>query len=298
MKKAVAVLMATIIMGIAGMAMAKPVQLTGPAQADADQVTEGEKQFVKFTWCFTNNIDAEKWDNHVAYCPDELRPGCDSNVPFKMKKVSETSREVLVPMEVIAGGQSAFNLANDKDWFNAEWLFLPDCRRFRPGRNLTYYMSKPDPEIKKSGGMHVLYVGPGAPFIPSADDERLYQCPETAQASAPVADESTSAAMAELAELQKHEAVSCRVVLKGDLARTDVLRDIVRAYWHVDVEVQLSHGHEVVVVGEGGTRRVPISNKLLGQLRKLVGNPNAGDSLTSLCPEQARLIREAIGNCK
>jgi len=78
-----------------------------------------------------------------------------------------------------------------------------------------------------------------------------------------------------------------------------VLKSIVSAYWGIDnIETITGKGHNVIVTGAGGTRIVPISEKLLSQLKKLVGNPNAGNSLNSLCPKQARLLREAIGDCK
>jgi hypothetical protein len=210
-------------------------------------------------------------NNQVQFCPDPLRPNCDPNVPFAAKEVNENVYEYDVPKELISYGQSALNLANDDDWLDALWLGLPDCQRLHLGKDLVLYKSMADPNIPKSGGMHILYVGLGAPFVPAADDPNLYSCGAKPVAKGP-----------------------CVVFLKGDKARTDVLKSIIEAYWGAQVHIESGTGHEVTVVGNGGTRSVPISDKLLASLQKLVGNQNAGDSLNSLCPEQAKLMREAI----
>ena len=257
----------------AGAAFAKTVYLAGEAWIEVDSTREP----IEFIWKFSDQKDM--WaNNHVAFCPDLLRENCDPNVPFSGEKLSADTYGFKIPKEVIAGGQSAFNLANDDDWLDALWLGLPDCQRLHLGKDLVFYKSIADPNIPKSGGMHILYVGPGAPFVPNPNDPRLYTC---GSVSAPMA-----------TPVAKKE--PCKVTIYGDKARTEVLKSIIESYWPAQVNVESGTGHEVTVVGNGGKRIVPISDKLLGQLRKLMGNPNAGDSLNSLCPEQARLLREAI----
>lgn len=254
----------------AGSALAKTVYLAGESWVEVG--TSGD--VIQFYWKFTDSGDM-KLNNQVQFCPDPLRENCDPNVPFAANKTDGNTHRFDIPKEVIAGGQSAFNLANDDDWFDALWLGLPDCQQVHLGKDLVFYRSVADPNIPKSGGMHILYVGPGAPFVPNPADPNLYTCgakPATAVA----------------------KKGPCKVTIYGDSARTAALKDIIQSYWGAEVTVQPGAGHEVTVIGNGGKRLVPISDKLLGQLQKLVGNPNAGDSLNSLCPEQAKLLREAV----
>lgn len=162
--------------------IAKPVHLTGEIWVDMDPIISsgGQLQSVRVTCKYANTIDM--WaDNYIAYCADPLREGCDNNIPFSAEKAVDNIYKgnvyiFEIPGEVITGGQSAFNFAHDTDWFDADWMWLPDCKRIHLGPHVIYYKSNPDPNIAKSGGMHLLYIGPGAPFIPTADDSRNYQC--------------------------------------------------------------------------------------------------------------------------
>lgn len=160
-----------MLLMVASVAFAKSVYLAGEAWVDADLVGNA----VQFTWKFADHGDM--WaNNQVQFCPDPLREGCDPNVPFAAANAGGNVYQYSIPMEVIAGGQSALNLANDSNWFDALWLGLPDCQRLHLGPHLIYYRSIVDPSIPKSGGMHILYVGPGAPFIPQPGDPRIYNC--------------------------------------------------------------------------------------------------------------------------
>lgn len=170
MKKVLIITMAMVIIA-ASAAFAKPVYLAGEAWVDADPASNA----VQFTWKFADHGDM--WaNNQVQFCPDPLREGCDPNVPFAAANAGGNVYQYSIPMEVIAGGQSALNLANDSNWLDALWLGLPDCSKLHLGKNLIYYRSILDPGIPKSGGMHILYIGPGAPFVPQAGDPRIYQC--------------------------------------------------------------------------------------------------------------------------
>ena len=152
-------------------AFAKPVYLSGDAWVEANP----GNGVVQFVWKFADSKDM--WaNNQVMFCADPLRENCDPNIPFAGKEVDGNQLKYDIPQEVIAGGQSAFNLANDADWLDALWLGLPDCQHVHPGKNVVFYRSVADPNIPKSGGMHILYVGPGAPFVPQANDPRLYTC--------------------------------------------------------------------------------------------------------------------------
>lgn len=168
-------------------AMAYTERLTSPARVDADLVDVNGKKYIRFT--FTHTSAADTWhDTLVSFCPDPLREGCDNNIPFSITKMECTTTMIWdIPLEVIAGGQSAMNWACDEDWFNTKWLLLADCRNLTVGRNLIYYKSFPDPMIPKSGGMHLLYVGSGAPFVPAPDDPRWFRCGEYCAPSMPSA---------------------------------------------------------------------------------------------------------------
>lgn len=89
------------------------------------------------------------------------------------------------------------------------------------------------------------------------------------------------------------------VALVGDAERTEALKSIIGSYWGVkDFSTQSGTNKEVIVTGIGGTKTVPISDKLLANLNKVIGNKMAGESLNSLCPTQAGLLREALGDMK
>lgn len=171
MKKKVMIMMLAVMLLAVSAAFANPViYLAGDAWVEVNPV----KDAVQFIWKFSDSGDM--WpDNQVMYCPDPLRGGCDQNVPFA-PVVSGKNYQFNVPMMVIAGGQSGFSLAKDGNWSDNLWLGLPDCRKLHLGKNLIYYNSTFDPGIPNSGGMHILYIGPGAPFVPKADDPRRYNC--------------------------------------------------------------------------------------------------------------------------
>lgn len=171
MKKKVMIMMLAVMLLAVSAAFANPViYLAGDAWVEVNPV----KDAVQFIWKFSDSGDM--WpDNQVMYCPDPLRGGCDQNIPFA-PVVSGKNYQFNVPMMVIAGGQSGFSLAKDGNWSDNLWLGLPDCSKLHLGRNLIYYNSTPDSNIPNSGGMHILYVGPGAPFVPKADDPRIYNC--------------------------------------------------------------------------------------------------------------------------
>ncbi|MFA6160292.1 MAG: hypothetical protein WC678_04390 [Parcubacteria group bacterium] len=182
MKKKSLFLLIILSLFFATTSAAKPVHLTGEIWVDMDPIISsgGQLQSVRVTCKYANTIDM--WaDNYIAYCADPLREGCDNNIPFSAEKAGGNIYKgnvyiFEIPGEVITGGQSAFNFAHDTNWFDADWMWLPDCKRIHLGPHVIYYKSNPDPNIAKSGGMHLLYVGPGAPFIPTADDSRNYQC--------------------------------------------------------------------------------------------------------------------------
>lgn len=193
MKKMVMLMSLVLLLGFVSVAMATSVWLEKEAWVFADPTVSGNKlQYVRFSWTYADPNDM--WaNNQVQFCPDPLREGCDPNVPFaaEIPKTEVYKGNIFqydIPGEVIEAGQSALNLANDSDWFNALWLGLPDCQKLHLGPHLIYYRSMPDPSISKSGGWHILYVGPGAPFIPQAGDPRIYNCAEPAKsAAAPIA---------------------------------------------------------------------------------------------------------------
>ncbi len=89
------------------------------------------------------------------------------------------------------------------------------------------------------------------------------------------------------------------VKLVGDTERVNTLESVITSYWGVrNFETQPEASKEVIVTGIGGTRAIPISDKLLANLKKVIGNRLAGESLNSLCPTQAGLLREALGDMK
>jgi hypothetical protein len=176
-RKMIGVFIATLLflLGVTSMSYSKPIWLEKRAKVSAKPETHNGRQVVTFTWRYGCDKDMI-YNYQVHFCPDPLRDGCDDNIPISIEKCGDGTVKVHVPMEIISGGQSAFNLANDNSWLNTLWLGLPDCNLELEGDNLIFYKSIADPDIPRSGGMHILYVGPGAPFIPQAGDSRLYTC--------------------------------------------------------------------------------------------------------------------------
>ncbi len=190
MKKMSCLLLVMFFLALATVAVTKAVYLVGGTQVDAEYMGK----YVRFTWKFSDTGDM--WaNNQVMYYPDPIRdqkPGFEDfvpdegNVPFPAKKTGTDILYYDIPTELIQWGQSALNLADNVDWFNGLWLGLPDCGKLHVGKNLVLYRSVARGDIPHSGGMHLLYVGPGAPFVPKANDPMLYQCGgNVAQATAP-----------------------------------------------------------------------------------------------------------------
>lgn len=157
------------LLATAAVAFAKPVYLAGEAWVDAEKVGD----VLRVNWKYSDPKDMWQTDQ-IQFCADPLRADCEPNVPFRGTRTSDKTQYFDIPMEVISGGQSAFNLASDGDWFNALWLGIPS-KNLHVGKNLMYYRSQPDPNIPKSGGMHLLYVGSGAPFVPGENDTKAYK---------------------------------------------------------------------------------------------------------------------------
>lgn len=239
-----------------------------------------------------DRVDIEKLTSLPQFCPDGSAAGCGDSFPAK----SVGNGAYQLEMRAVRDGLRSFNGKSGK-----LWLAIPNPLVV-VGSGLLIENSLPSPNSEDGkGGAHFTLVGD----IGKANYKVLHPvvnqgggaCVNSAQASTPVSDETAvGEAKAELADLKREE---CKVLVKGDMVRSEVLLRLITAYWGLDVETRPGKGHDVIVTGAGGSRKVPISDKLLGQLKKLVGNPRAGDSLNSLCPEQAKLIREAIGdNCK
>lgn len=172
--KKTSLLLAVCFLVLTTVANAATIRLAHRAGAKAAPMAVNGNQVVRYNLHFTDPKDMWESDQ-VQFCPDEKREECDGNIPFPITKTSDRTGYIDIPMEVIMGGQSASNLAGSSDWLNANWLFLPDCNLDLEG-NLIFYRSQPNPNIPKSGGMHLLYVGPGAPFIPKDDDPQIYRC--------------------------------------------------------------------------------------------------------------------------
>ncbi len=161
-------MIAVLVLGFATLAIAKPVYLVNSAKISANPVTVGDKQFVRYTITYTDAKDMWQSDS-VNFCADALREGCNENLPLAFVKSEGLTRTWDTPMDVIQGGQSGVNFAKDEDWFNTLWLGLPD-RKLEVGSNLVCARSVVDPEIPHSGGVYLLYTGPGAPYVPSATE--------------------------------------------------------------------------------------------------------------------------------
>lgn len=158
-------LMAMMLLGFATSAMAKPVYLAADAQVDATPVNVGGKEYLRYSIRTCDSGDL--WmSNVVNFCADKLREGCDENLPSGYTSTDGNTRTWDVPMEVIKRGQSGMNFAHDGDWFNTLWLGLPDSK-VKVGPNLVCARSIKDENIAHSGGVYLLYVGPGAKYVPA-----------------------------------------------------------------------------------------------------------------------------------
>ena len=95
--------------------------------------------------------------------------------------------------------------------------------------------------------------------------------------------------------LQKKQAIG----LAGDSRRVAVLQKLIGSYWVAPPEafktVTQDRKGKVWVKGAYGEREIPISDKLLAKLDKALGNPQGGQGLDTLCPAQAKLLKEALG---
>lgn len=272
----------------AGMVFAKPIYLVGKASVDAsDPMDVNGTKIVRYTFRYTDAKDM--WhDEQVMFCADAKRDGCDFNVPIGSVKTEGLVRTWDIPLELIQWNQSGTNWAKSEDLLNTSWLGIPDCRNLTVGKNLIIARSLKDANIEGSGGHYLLYVGPGAPYIPTADevlsDEKtkvIYTCgakPVATPVSAPVAKG------------------PCIIVLKGDKERTEILKGIIeKSNPGVKVETVPGTGKIVTVSSPGATEHVTISDKLLAELRKVKDNPDIG--LDSVCITQAGQIRKVISMC-
>jgi len=331
--KKYALLMVVFFWGmIATTANAQAVYMVGDVYVKSALINNG--QAVRFTWTFDDVGDM--WMNdQIMFYADPIRdqwPGFEKFVPgerrspFQMEKEGVNTLHADIPMEVITEwGQSGFNLAGSNGWLaNVPWLGLPDCSKVHLDEAMIFYRSVADKSIPNSGGMHVLYIGSGAPFVPKADDPMIYRCSagvpiqSTPVAPAPVlpigTQQVTYAVPAgypttitinntvggkcnDASPVAEPKKVPCKVTITGDRARTDVLKKIIEAYFGAEVSINVVNDggdNKVNVVGNNGTESVGISDKLLGKLNDLVANPNAGDSFLSLCPTQAGQLRQVI----
>lgn len=172
-------LMAILLVAFAASAaMATPVWLGNKAGVKAEPIMASDGVHIQYIrYIFTHVDHKDTWHKEfVAYCADPLRAGCDANIPMRYNSKDGGTMIWDVPFEIIAGGQSAVNWAKEETWLNTFWLGLPDCQNLTVGKNLIYYNSNKDEGIPGSGGMHLLYIGPGAPFIPQPGDPNLFTC--------------------------------------------------------------------------------------------------------------------------
>lgn len=166
MKKMIMLAIAALMLASTS-AHAKPVWLAKGASVDAQPVIVDNNEFVRYTVRY--QCAEDMWqDDVVNFCADKLREGCDRNLPIKFARTEGLTRTWDVPMEVVRNGQSGINFAKDENWFNTLWLGLPDGN-LRVGSNLVCARSIADAGIPHSGGTYLLYVGPGAPYVPSAN---------------------------------------------------------------------------------------------------------------------------------
>ena len=99
-------------------------------------------------------------------------------------------------------------------------------------------------------------------------------------------------------QIQQH-AQSSSVTIRGDRRRTAVLQGIIPSYWQGIPKIGIVHdnslNNRVVVKGNGGTETIIFTEKTVSRLEKMATNPASGDSLTSICPSQARQLGRALG---
>lgn len=229
-------------------------------------------------------IDIAMLTTAVQFCPDQLKADAGGSCDVLRNKyqdfviINPGEATFQLNMRSISDkGQVAFNLKNGRLWL------LITNPNVVVGKNLALEMSYPNPGSEDGkGGTHFVYTGHG--YVP--------KYPVSGGGEACVGGSL-------ILNLAVPEKVPCKVTLRGEATRTKELKRIITAYWGVEVEIKaVTKGHDVVVTGAGGTRMVPVSDKLLTKLEKLSGDGNAGDSLNSLCPKQAKSLREAIGDCK
>lgn len=167
MKKMIMLAIAALMLASTS-AHAKPVWLAKGAAVNAEPVIVDNQEFVRYSVHY--QCAEDMWQNDVTnFCADKLREGCDRNLPIKFTGTEGLTRTWDVPMEVVRAGQSGMNFTKDENWFDTLWLGLPD-RNLQVGSNLVCARSVMDPSIAKSGGTYLLYVGPGAPYVPSANE--------------------------------------------------------------------------------------------------------------------------------
>lgn len=208
----------------------------------------------------------------VQYLPDDFRDQGLNKIVVPAEQVSSTQRRFQMSRDGLKLGLIGFNFAKTTSWtLENIWLGLPS-EYVLMGAGLKMTMSERDENIPLSGGAHFLNLsGMWSNFVPL---KGFIEGNGTACGAA--------------------SKKPCIIFLEGNQARTEVLKDIISSYWNVQVQTRPGTGHNVTVTGPVASRSVPISDPLLGELQKLVGNPNAGQSLNSLCPEQAKLLREAV----
>jgi len=167
--KGLKLLLLLVLCGLsATVAIAKPIYLANEGWVEAsDPMVVNGKKVVRYTIRYAEAGDM--WHPiQVMFCADARRDGCDSNAFFNAVSTEGLVRTWDVPFEVIQWGQSGTNWGNED--VDPLMLGIPDCRNLHVGKNLRIARSLPDPDIKKSGGHYLLYVGPGAPYVPGPDD--------------------------------------------------------------------------------------------------------------------------------
>ena len=223
--------------------------------------------------------DVKRQNFLVQYLPDDFKSHNFNKKVVAAEVVSETQRKFKMDSEGLKLGLIGFNFANSDSWtLENVWLGLPSAYVLM-GSGIKMTMSSQDPNIPLSGGAHFINRTSGFEgFVPNAGwvEGNGTACGEKPAATAPATKK------------------PCKVTIYGDSARTQVLKSIIESYWGAEVTVNSGTGQEVTVVGGGGKREVPISDKLLKDLQKLTVNPNGENPLERLCPMQARLLREAV----
>ncbi|HBR71344.1 MAG TPA: hypothetical protein DEA27_00860, partial [Candidatus Moranbacteria bacterium] len=242
-------------------AFAKPVYLAGEAWVDAEKVGNA----LRVSWKYSDPKDMWQTDQ-VQFCPDPLRADCEPNIPFKGTKTGDKTQHFDIPLEVISGGQSAFNLASDSDWFNALWLGIPS-KNLHIGKNLMYYRSQPDPNIPKSGGMHLLYIGSGAPFVPGVNDKKAYKQTDGADGISTAAAPAPAPSKKKVAKNKKSKASDCTDCEKKILVEVEEVKKDTVAIRESVGEVDKTEPVEIQTIQAKGRKII----KALGE-----GKPDKG----------------------